>query len=31
MFEQEQQDAVRVVEEFLKQAKLKKGDLVVIG
>ncbi len=24
MFEQEQQDAVRVVEEFLKQAKLKK-------
>ena len=31
MFEQEQQDAVRVVEEFLGQAKLKKGDLVVIG
>lgn len=31
MFEQEQQDAARVVEEFLEQAKLKKGDLVVIG
>ena len=31
MFEQEQQDAVRVIEEFLGQAKLKKGDLVVIG
>ena len=31
MFEQEQQDAVRVVEEFLKQAQLKKGDLVVSG
>ena len=30
MFEQEQQDAVRVVEEFLGQAKLKKGDLLAL-
>lgn len=31
MFEKERTDATRVVEEFLEQAGLKKGDLVVIG
>ena len=31
MFEQETEDAVRVVEEFMEQAKLQSGDLVVIG
>lgn len=31
MYEQEMKDAKRVVSEFLEQAKLKKGDLVVIG
>lgn len=31
MYESEQEDARRVVEEFLAQAKLQKGDLVVIG
>lgn len=31
MFEKERADAARVVKEFLEQAKLKKGDLVVIG
>lgn len=31
MFEQETEDAVRVVEEFMEQAKLQPGDLVVIG
>ena len=31
MYEKEVADAGRVVEEFLKQAKLKRGDLVVIG
>lgn len=31
MFEKEKEDAARVVEEFLEQAGLKSGDLVVIG
>ena len=31
MFEQETEDARIVVREFLQQAKLKKGDLVVVG
>ena len=31
MFEQEIADAKRVVREFLEQAKLKQGNLVVIG
>lgn len=31
MFEKEREDATRVVEEFLAQAELKKGDLIVIG
>lgn len=31
MFEKEIKDAKRVVSEFLAQAKLKKGELVVIG
>ena len=31
MFEKEREDAIRVVEEFLAQAELKKGDLIVIG
>ena len=30
MFEKERADATRVVEEFLSQAELKKGDLVVV-
>lgn len=31
MFEKEKEDAVRVVEEYLEQAGLREGDLVVIG
>ena len=31
MYEEEIKDAKRVVSEFLEQAKLKKGNLIVIG